>query len=331
MISNGGCIRLCDDAPAAGRRGGGPGTPLRGLGGGMRRLDKIGWILFVLGMLLLFALGAPGWERGDGSFGDTPLWSRFGTLAGGACVGVAVLMLIGTTIVQAVGSRPGRLRNGLPSTATVLSTQHTGLVINDVILVFEVELEVAPPGGGASYRARSQVRVASFNAQALSPGSVVAVRVDRRNREKVVVDLDREPGTDNVTALGSAVQHGFELRMTGTPQAPPMSADEILRRGYGARATVTTCLPTGRTVRELGATNPEHPEREQWPGLILALSVRPAEGPPFGTQAVYAVPPELVARVVPGAELPVRFVQHPTSGALVAVDWGSLPRTTVVS
>lgn len=108
------------------------------------------------------------------------------------------------------------------------------------------------------------------------------------------------------------------------PTPSPITQDEILATGDPAIAQIVSVKLIGKTAGQLGGVNPAHPERFNYPAIIIGLTVQPEQGDAFPYQAIYAVPPQRATGLVRDTLVPVRY-RHHAGQPLVAVDWERMP------
>lgn len=77
-------------------------------------------------------------------------------------------------------------RHGLPARATILAAEFTGTEVN-LMPEIELDLEVALPGE-APYSVRHACCMSPLSLAALQPGARLKVRVDPRNRKRIMLD-----------------------------------------------------------------------------------------------------------------------------------------------
>jgi hypothetical protein len=179
-----------------------------------------------------------------------------------------------------------------------------------------------------------------------SPGQELPVTVDREKPERLVIHWDDVPKGADVAAnmaqqlaeqmraggargpaasgdIGSLIESavaaaGVLPGLSGLAQAasagaiPTVSNDEVLAAGTPGTATLLGTFPPPAPVVKEGRT-----------GIGLMLSVAVDGRPPYQIQNLYAVPNDKVAKLVPGATLPVKV--NPTMQNIVAVDWDAIP------
>ncbi|HVT20929.1 MAG TPA: hypothetical protein VHE57_06045 [Mycobacteriales bacterium] len=115
-----------------------------------------------------------------------------------------------------------------------------------------------------------------------------------------------------VAAAGTVPGMASIARMAGgTGGIPTVSNDEILTSGTPGNATLLGTFPPPVPVTKEGRT-----------GVGLMLNVMIDGRPPYQIQNVYAVPNDKVAKLTPGALLPVKV--NPNMANLVAVDWSAV-------
>ncbi|MGH7770066.1 MAG: hypothetical protein ACREQP_21660 [Candidatus Binatia bacterium] len=91
------------------------------------------------------------------------------------------------------------LESGIAGSATIASLKETWLRFNDCPVV---QFSLSVEAGGAAYPVDIKQAVEPELLERLSPGSVVAVRVDRENHKKVVIDWQEPTRVADETAVG---------------------------------------------------------------------------------------------------------------------------------
>lgn len=200
------------------------------------------------------------------------------------------------------------LATGTLAIAKVDEVHRTGSVVNEVNLVVKVRLTVFPEDSPA-FRATIKTTVPIHQPDLFGAGGYVPVRFDPAKPGRVAVDPN--PPAEWLARIGR-------------PKSSPIEAEEILATGNPAIAQIVSVKLTGSTAGQL-ADRP-HPERRNYPAILIELLVQPEQGEAFSYQAIYAVPPERVTGLVRDSLVPVRYVHH-AGQPLVAVDWGRMPRT----
>jgi hypothetical protein len=201
------------------------------------------------------------------------------------------------------------LATGTLALAKVNEVRKTGSVVNDVNLVVEIRLTVEPEGSPA-YEATTKTLVPIYQPDLFARGEYVPVRFDPAKPERVAIDPN--PPTE-------------WLDRVGRPKPPPISQEEILATGSPAIAQIVSVKLTGKTAGQL-RDDGAHPERDNYPAILIELLVQPEQGEVFSFQAVYAVPPKQATGLVRDSLIPVRYVHH-AGQPLVAVDWERMPHT----
>ncbi len=78
-------------------------------------------------------------------------------------------------------------KTGQRAEALILQISDTGMSVNDDPVVGFL-LEVRPAGRSA-YRARTKLRISRLDVPRIQPGTIVAVRIDPLNDERVALDI----------------------------------------------------------------------------------------------------------------------------------------------
>ncbi len=149
-----------------------------------------------------------------------------------------------------------------------------------------------------------------------SAGDEIPIVIDRKNPSHFVVEWKKLPRWQDKSKLDAeALAAQMRAGTDGTVAAPVVeatppivSAADVLARGVAGSATVLGTFPTGQP-----APDPEHTI------IGLMLNVMIDGHPPYQVQAMYNTPTAKVARLAPGALLPVKA--DPDQLQLVAVDW----------
>ena len=183
------------------------------------------------------------------------------------------------------------LHDGLPGRAEVVDVKRTMMSTGKdfnahPICVFT--LQVTLDDGSPPYPATVRTSVSPQDLMRLTPGSSVAVRVDRRKHSYVALDLAQD-----VTIPASAPNEG--------------GATKVLAEGTPCRAVV-------QQTKDLGLRT-----REGLPMVAFALVVTVAGRAPYTTEVGNTVPPEAQSLTAPGTEVPAKV--SPDNPNAVAIDW----------
>lgn len=123
-----------------------------------------------------------------GSLLMTSYFITAGSLAMGGLICIAIGFFIGS-----VGGDSKLLQTGMPGTATILSLQETGMVINYTYHVLNIGLRVQV-GAGAPYDITVRQTVPMIMMARCTPGATVGVKVDPHDQSRLVIDWSMVPG-----------------------------------------------------------------------------------------------------------------------------------------
>jgi hypothetical protein len=203
--------------------------------------------------------------------------------------------------IRAVGGgvSPELMKNGTLARGEIASVQPTGMTVshgNDALgkqvcnIALNVYLDNTPP-----YTATCHQGVPILALQALmTPGTVVAVRVNPANPQEVAIDFDTDPPTVTMAAGGPNRGSAAELLATGTP----------------ARAVIIASQPLGMRSPTSGL--------DMYAFTVTILCDGHA---PYQTQMGNPVPPGGIPLMYPGSNLPAKVV--PEQQGQVIIDWDS--------
>jgi hypothetical protein len=200
--------------------------------------------------------------------------------------------------IRAVGGgvSPELMQNGTLARGEIVSVQPTGMTVshgNDALgkqvcnVALNVYMDNTPP-----FPATVHQGVPILVLQALvSPGAVVAVRVNPANTQEVAIDFDTAPPTVTMAAGGPNRGSAAELLATGTP----------------ARAVIIQSQP-------LGMRSPSGVDV-----YALVVTILCDGHQPYQTQVGNPVPPSGLPLLYPGSNLPAKV--RPEEQGQVIIDW----------
>jgi hypothetical protein len=196
-------------------------------------------------------------------------------------------------------------KSGLPGTARILEVKDTGVTINNnpqVKLMLEVKNSY-----GQKYNTQCRVLVSRINPNMFMPGMEVAVLIDPKNEQNVVIDY--KAGNQQTTTAAA----------TASSLAPPDTAaleaalvqlqkdnDAILQTGKPARAIIKKYTWLGAYI------NGNNPYAE------LELEVLPENAAAFSGKARGAFSEASLPKYQPGCEIFVKYDLYDNSK--VAID-----------
>ena len=181
---------------------------------------------------------------------------------------------------------PELMQNGTLARGQIASIQPTGMTVshgNDALgkqvcnVALDVFMDNTPP-----YRATCHQGIPILALQSLmTPGAVVAVRVNPQNPQELAIDFDSEPPTVTLSANGPNRGSAAELLATDTParaviiQSEPMGMRS--QAGLDMYAFVVTILCDGHAPYQTQMGNPVPPPGIPvlYPGSNLPAKVRP--------------------------------------------------------
>jgi hypothetical protein len=248
------------------------------------------------------------------------------------CVGAGIMV---TALYIGRLDNSKLLREGTPATAQVLSTRDTGVMVNNVNLVVELELLVTVPGR-APYEARAR-HVLQGRTQwgAIQPGMTVAVKVDPSDPATVAVDPEGGMDASGLAALlAGAAAPGTPTSSTPTPGAAPpgaptasevvpVSAAAIVAGGVATVGRLEQAAPTGmvagQVAQGLAAAEADDPV------LHVSFSYTGPGGTTLRQTALMRVPDGKAEHLVPGAVIPVAYL--PDMPERATIDWARLGTT----
>lgn len=178
-------------------------------------------------------------------------------------------------------------------------------------VVCKVTVEVVPHDGSQSYEASClhpipQVYLPKF----AEPGAAVAVRVDRDDPGHIALDLEHD-----VPASPIVLVSDDGTRETVKTNTATYTSAEILRDGHPCTLEVSAVFPL-RQLTQAGL-----------PASGVILQVHRPDTAPYQAQVGLHIPAEFTQVVVPGAQLPGKWVPGPglpTDVNLVTIDFGAL-------
>jgi hypothetical protein len=200
--------------------------------------------------------------------------------------------------IRAVGGgvSPELIKNGTLAREQIAGVQPTGMTIshgNDALgkqvcdVALDGFMDSTPP-----YRATCHQGIPILALQALmTPGAVVAVRVNPQNPQEVAIDFDTDPPTVTMSAGGPNRRSAAELLATRTP----------------ARAVIIQSQP-------MGMRSPAGLDMYAFVVTILCDGHQP-----YQTQMVNPVPQSGIPLLYPGSNLPAKV--RPEEEGQVIIDW----------
>ncbi len=226
------------------------------------------------------------------------------------------------------------LESGVPGTATVMSLEPTGMVINDLNYVCRIGLRVQLPAQ-PTYDVMIQQSVPVTAMARVGPGASVAVKVDPTDRTKAVIDwsapvpqqmMSPAIGDPSAAEVAAAVAGAAASGTLGPTGMQGSSALELLQKGQRVRGVLTEFADSANTPRSLGLT-PSQPEFIDDPMYALTLQLHiPNISPPqrpLEARVVQRVPRAMVPQLQMGLQLNCAVdPSNPTRE--VAVDWGDV-------
>ena len=191
-------------------------------------------------------------------------------------------------------------KTGLPGTARILEVRDTGVTINNnpqVKLMLEVKNSL-----GQKYQAQCRVLVSRINPWAYQPGMEVAVKIDPKNEQNVVLDFSgSQSGTANPSAAAQPNQAQLQAELAQLQQ----ENEAILASGKSAKAVITKNTFLGAYV------NGNNPYVE------LELLVTPDLLPAFPGKAKGVIAEASASRFQPGCTIHVKYDLYDNSKVVI--------------
>lgn len=222
------------------------------------------------------------------------------------------------------------LESGVPGTATVMSLEPTGMIINNMYYVCNVGLRVQLPAQ-APYDVIIQQSVPITAMARVNPGSSVGVKVDPTDNTKVVIDWNAPAGPAQAAAvnpnpsaadLAAAVAGAAASGQMGQGGMTFGSSRELLANGQRITGVLTAFADTGNTPRTLGM-QPSQPEFIDDPMYAVTLQLHIPNTAPLEAKVVQRVPRAMVGNLQMGMQLNCAVdPANPTQA--VAIDWGDV-------
>ena len=191
---------------------------------------------------------------------------------------------------------------GLPGKARILEVRDTGVTINNnpqVKLILEVKNSF-----GQTYQTQCRVMVSRLNPWAYQPGMEMAVKIDPKNEQNVVIDFSANTG--NSTAGNSPSFHaGNPDALKAVLEKMQEENSAIAASGRSARAIVKKYTWLGTYVN---GNNP-------W--VELELEVLPDNSPSFSGKTKGVIAEASVPKFQPGQEIQVKYDLYDNSKVVI--------------
>lgn len=269
-------------------------------------------VLLTLG-ILFFLVGAPavGWTAFNL---DSPAALGLGIM-GVVFLVVGVVMMLSVRYMKGLDTS-SLLRDGEPGTAQVLSTQDSGVTINNVNMVVNVGLRVSAPGR-VPYDVMIKHVLQGRNAWgALQPGMVVPVRIDKQDPTKVAID-DSGTTAPDLSALGAAFGGAGAGVPSPEPEVVVVRAADLVASGTPTYGQVVSAEPTGVLAGQLSPALPAAQSDD--PVLRVVFTYVGPAGAELRKEALVRVPDGKEGVLVPGRPIPVSYL--PASPEQATIDW----------
>ena len=195
-------------------------------------------------------------------------------------------------------------KTGLPGTAKILEVRDTGVTINNnpqVKLMLEVKNSY-----GQKYNAQCRVLVSRINPNMFMPGMEVAVLIDPKNEQNVVIDYRAGNKQATTAATASQIAQPNVAALEAELMQLQKDNDAILQTGKPARAIIKKYTWLGAYI------NGNNPYAE------LELEVLPENAAAFSGKARGAFSEASLSKYQPGCEIVVKYDLYDNSK--VAID-----------
>ena len=190
-------------------------------------------------------------------------------------------------------------KNGLPGKATILEVKDTGVTINNnpqVKLMLEVKNSF-----GQKYNAQCRVMVSRLNPGMFMPGMEVAVKIDPKNEQNVVIDY-----SGGVQAsFGGLSSQPNEAALKSELEQMQKDNDAISQSGKTARAIIKKYTWLGAYVN---GNNPY---------IELELEVLPGNSSSFSGKTKGVIAEASVPKYQPGQEIFVKYDLYDNSKLVI--------------
>jgi len=179
-----------------------------------------------------------------------------------------------------------KAKNGILASATIISTRRTGLTINDqpqleIVVKFITERN-------EEITAMAKAIIDLTDLALIQAGAMLPIRYDKDNPQNIVIEGKVDPAEH---------QAAFEKQMIAQGLLSQESLD-IARNGTKTQGVVLSSSPTGNIVNG-------------WGEMSLDVRVtRPNNSGTFDTTVIKAIPPAMLAKVLPGAVLNVYYMSY---------------------
>ncbi len=204
------------------------------------------------------------------------------------------------------------LATGTPGTALIVSVRDTGVTINELNAVFELELDVTVPPTPV-YRATTRITVGRVSFGTVQPGMTVAVKVDPEDHTRVAVDWEASPAGSGDTLQVPGMDG--PVRVAGFTRAA-----DIVAEGVATTGTIVAMAATGRTADEFNTEMLDSITEYDDPIVMMEIDVA-GPGGTYRIKNLYRVPDGRSQHLVLGATIPIAYLpEDPEGSAVVAWD-----------
>jgi len=252
-------------------------------------------------------------------------------IVGSGIFSIGIMFFVFKMVSGSMGDKE-TLQNGVPGSATVMSLEPTGTVINDMYYVCRIGLRVQLPAQSPfDVIIKQSVPITAM--ARVNPGASIGVKVDPVDQTKVVIDWQAPaspmgmgmaaPMADpNAGQLAGAIAGAAAAGGLAAAGVTMGSAREVLQNGQRVLGVLTEFADTGTTPRSLGIT-PSQPEFIDDPMYAVTLQLHIQNMAPLEAKVVQRVPRAMVPQLAMGMQLNCAVnPSNPTRD--VAIDWGDI-------
>jgi hypothetical protein len=281
------------------------------------RVPAIGLFIAAFVQLGLFVLFVGLTVTGVAGPAGTPL------LITGAILGVIGLILLyaGRRMLHRYKEAQRLRAEGVDGQAQIMEMSQTGVTMNDQPQI-QLRLMVTTPVHG-SYEKIVREYVPLMQLGRLSNGLPLPVKVDRNNRENLIIDWSNGgmpgmvgvPGMAGMPGMGAMPGMAGKAGMPLPPLPDPAQADAVKQR------LLATGMPGVARVLSVNYTG--QLDGQGRPVYEVHLHIEVDGKPPMTGPARFGVPPERVSVMQVGGMIPLRV--DPANPAMMAADWDRVP------